>query len=187
MMPAELLLRAGQEPRHVLEGDQRDVEGVAEADEAGALERGVDVEDPGEVGRLVGDHADAAPAEPGEADHQVPRVGGVDLEEPAVVDHPADQLLDVVGLVRVGRDQLVERLVLAVGRVVAGHRRRVVDVVRRQVGEQLADGARQAASLGRVKCADAALRGVGRGAAQLLLRHLLVGDGADDVGPVTNM
>jgi hypothetical protein len=45
---AVLLVGAGQEAGHVLEGDQRDVEGVAEAHEARALDRGVDVEHAGE-------------------------------------------------------------------------------------------------------------------------------------------
>ena len=42
--PVPLLVGAGQEAGHVLEGDERDVEAVAEADEARALDRGVDVE-----------------------------------------------------------------------------------------------------------------------------------------------
>ncbi len=56
--PAVLLLRARKEAGHVLEDEQRDVERVAEADEARALDRRVDVEDAGQVHRLVRDDAD---------------------------------------------------------------------------------------------------------------------------------
>ena len=41
---AVLLERAGKKSGHVLEGDDRNVEGVAEADEPRALDRSVDVE-----------------------------------------------------------------------------------------------------------------------------------------------
>ena len=51
---AVLLGHAGQEPGHVHEGHDRQVEAVAEADEARGLERRVDVEHPGEHRRLVG-------------------------------------------------------------------------------------------------------------------------------------
>ena len=46
-----------------------------------------------------------------EADHDVLRVVGLQLEEVAVVDGLDDQLLDVVGLVRVVGHQRVERQV----------------------------------------------------------------------------
>jgi hypothetical protein len=45
---AVLLVGAGQEARHVLERDERDVEAVAEAHEARGLDARVDVEAPGE-------------------------------------------------------------------------------------------------------------------------------------------
>src|SRR6266446_7353721 len=50
---AVLLLHAGKEAGDVDEGDDRDVEAVAEADEARRLDRGVDVETTGEKRRLV--------------------------------------------------------------------------------------------------------------------------------------
>ena len=83
---AVLLGGAGQEARDVLEGHERDVEAVAEAHEARGLHRGVDVEAAGQVGGLVGDDADRAAAEPAEADDDVRREVGVDLEEVAVVE-----------------------------------------------------------------------------------------------------
>ncbi len=56
---AVFLRRARQEARHVDEGHQRDVEAVAEADEAGGLAAGVAVKNAGEDHRLVRDEADA--------------------------------------------------------------------------------------------------------------------------------
>ena len=102
---AVLLRRAGQEARHVLERHERDVEAVAEADEARALERRVDVEAPGQVRGLVRHDPDRPAAEPPEADDEVRRVLGLDLEEVPVVEHRLDDVLDVVGLVRLLGDQ----------------------------------------------------------------------------------
>ena len=64
---AVLLGHPGEEAGDVLEGEERDVERVAEAHEARALDRGVDVEDPGEDGRLVGDDAHRVSADVREA------------------------------------------------------------------------------------------------------------------------
>ena len=50
---AVLLGCAGQEPRHVLKRDQRDVEGVAEADEPCTLDAGVDVQAAGSMLGIV--------------------------------------------------------------------------------------------------------------------------------------
>ena len=143
---AVLLLHAGKEAGHVFERDQRDVEAVAEADEARGLDAGVDVEDSGEKRGLVGDDADRAAAHAGEADDDVAGEVFVDLEEIAVVDDVLDDFLDVVGLRGIERDDGVEFGVGAVDRVGAGAPRRVVDVVRGQEAEQLANLARQSAS-----------------------------------------
>src|SRR5206468_3585231 len=83
---AVLLLDAGHEAGDVLEGDEGDVEGVAEADEARALDAGVDVEDSGEEGGLVPYDADGPACHAGEAYDDVAGVVLVDLEEVAVVD-----------------------------------------------------------------------------------------------------
>ena len=64
---AIFLVGARQEARHVDEGDDRDVEAVAEAHEARGLARGVDVEHAGQHHRLIGDDADGAAVDAGEA------------------------------------------------------------------------------------------------------------------------
>src|ERR1035441_4321533 len=61
-----LLLRAGEEAGDVFERDQRNVEAVAEAHEARALDAGVDVEHSGKKVWLVGDDADGLAVEAGE-------------------------------------------------------------------------------------------------------------------------
>ena len=70
---APLLGGSGQEAGRVDEGADRQVEGVAEAHEAGSLDRGASVEHPGQHRRLVGHDADRPAVHPSEADHQVGR------------------------------------------------------------------------------------------------------------------
>ena len=113
-MPPYSCTVPGRKPGHVLEGDQRDVERIAEADEARAFDRGVDVERAGQVRRLVGDDADGSPAEPRKADDDVLGEVLVHLEKVPIVCDRVDQVEHVVGLIRRRRDQRVERLVLAI-------------------------------------------------------------------------
>ena len=121
---AVLLRGAGHEAGHVDERDDRDAERVAEADEARRLDRALDVEAAREHQRLVGDDADRRALHPAEADHDVLRAVGLQLEEIAVVDGLDDQLLHVVRLVRVVRHQRVERHLEPVGRIVGPPQRR---------------------------------------------------------------
>ena len=89
---------------------------VAEAHEARAFHRRVDIEAPGQKRRLIRDDADRPAVHAREADHDVLRVVLVDFEELAVVHHAADHVLDVVGQVRLRRHDRVERCVLAIDR-----------------------------------------------------------------------
>ena len=99
--PFEVL--AGVEARSVDERQQRQVEGVAEGDEAGALARSGDVESPGDAPGLVRHDADRSPAHRGEPGDQVGRPQGVQLEQVAVVDDATDDVAAVVGAVgRIG-------------------------------------------------------------------------------------
>ena len=180
---AVLLHGARQEARHVLERHQRDVERVAEADEPRPLDRRVDVEGAGEVRRLVRDDSRRLPSEAREADHEVRREVPVDLQELAVVADRPDQVQHVVRLVRRLRHEGVEGRVLPAGGVGRLDARRVVQVVARQVAEQQPQQ-RQAVLVGRDReVGGAALHVVRHRPAELVLRHLLVGDGADHVRP----
>ena len=79
--PLVLLGDTGQEAGHVVEDEQRHVEGVTGADEAGGLLAGGDVDRARQVARLVGDDPDRVPIEPAETADDVRRVAGLDLEE----------------------------------------------------------------------------------------------------------
>ena len=108
MIPPHSCAVPGRKPGHVDEGDERDVERVAGADEARRLDRRVDVEHAGERPRLVADDADRMAAEPREPADDVLRPALVHLEEVAVVDDVPDHVLHVVRLGRLVRDQRVE-------------------------------------------------------------------------------
>ena len=181
---AELLGGAGQEAGHVLEGDERDVEAVAEAHEARALERGVDVEAAGQVRGLVGHDPDRPAAEPPEADDEVRREVGLDLEEVPVVEHRPHDVLDVVGLVRLLRapPSAAPRPRRSTGSRVA----RTGGSSELFWGRKVSSSrmrARHSSSFSAAKWATPEVRAVGGGAAQLLERDLLVGHRPDHVGP----
>ena len=185
MMPLPLLVGAGQEAGHVDERQDRDVEGVAEPHEPRGLLGGVDVEGAGELHRLVGHDADRLALDPAEADEDVGREQLLDLEELLVVEHRGDHVVHVVGLVRGVRDDRVEGPVevgeLHVGLLVELRSR--VEVVLRQVGQQRLDVLDRVLLVGGHVVGVAGLGVVGPGAAEVLHRHVLAGDGLDDVGP----
>ena len=90
------LVDTGQKTRYVDEGHQRDVEGIAGPDEPRGLDRCIDVECAGEHGRLLCDDPDAATPESREPDDDVLRPAGLDLEEPAIVHDPPQDVMHVV-------------------------------------------------------------------------------------------
>ncbi len=133
---ALLLPGAGHEAGHVDEGDQGNVEGVAEAHEPGPLARRIDVQHPGQDLGLIGDDTDDLAVQPAKAAEDVLGEIGADLEEVGLVHDLEDQLLHVVGLVRIGRDQAVERALLAIGLVEAFAHRRLFPVGQGQKVDQ---------------------------------------------------
>ena len=93
--PLEVL--AGQEARRVDQADDGQVEGVAEADEAGGLLGGGDVEGAGQDAGLVGDEADGSAVEQGEGGDELAGPAGMELPEFAVVADGLDDVAHVVG------------------------------------------------------------------------------------------
>jgi hypothetical protein len=179
---AVFLLDARQEARHIDEGDDRDVEGVAEADEARGLVGGVDVEHAGLHRGLVGDDADAVAADAPEADHDVRGVAGLDFEEVAEIHHRGDHLEHVVGLLGVDRHQGFEQRV-GVDGAVALDLRRVFEVVGGQEAEQLLAQQNGVAVVLGDEVDHAGMDHVGFRPAQLLGRHRLAGNLLDHLRP----
>ena len=173
---AIFLVGAGQEAGHVNEGHERNVEAVAEADEARGLARGVAVKYPCQHQGLIGDNADGAPLDAGEADHDVSGEGRLDLEEVAFVHDLMDQLLDVVRLVRIVRDQRIEGVFAAVPRIARGELRHARFVTRWEKVHQPAHLQQRLDVVVIGAVGDGRLRRVHDCPAKLLCRHLLLGN-----------
>ncbi len=124
-----LLAHAGKKPRNVLERDERNVEGVAEADEPRALDRRVDVETSGENGGLIGHNPGGPPAHTCEADDQVRREMLMNFQKRPIVYDRANEIVHVIGLIRLLWDQAVERVIFAIERIAGRGARRIVQVV----------------------------------------------------------
>ena len=182
---------ARQKTRNVHEGDDRDVEAIAEAHEARGLARGVVVEHARKHHGLIGDEAHRPAFDAAETGDDVAREGFADLEEVALVRDFVDQLFHVVRLVRIFRHQRVEAHLRALRRVVGRPMRRLLAVVERQEIEeaaQLFDGDDIV-----LECAirHGGFGGVHFGAAQLFGRHVFlrhrlhnIGTGDEHVGRV---
>ena len=132
--------------------------------------------------RLVGDDADRAALHAREAGDDVAGVRVLDLEEVGLVDDLGDQLLDVVGLVGVVRDQRVERGLGPVGAVAGRQLRHARLVVRRQEIEQPAHLQQRLDVVLVGTVGDRGLGGVHAGAAQLLGGDGLIGHRLHHVG-----
>jgi hypothetical protein len=99
-----------------------------------------------------------------------------------IIDHLEDQLLDVVGLVGVVRDQGVERVIEAVGRIIGRPRRRLFLVRQRQVVEKAAQHHQRLDIVVEGQVGNAGLAGVRDGTTEFLGRHLFVGHGLHHLG-----
>ena len=175
-----LLTDARQEARNIDEVDERDVERIAEADEACGLVGSVDVEAARHDVRLVRDDADGAAVEARETGDDVRREMLMHFVELAVVDDAADDVLHVVRCIRIVRNDRVQGLIHARRVVARLDDRRVVHVVARQEGEQVADLLDAVVLILRREMRDARDRVVRHGAAQGFRRDFFRRDRLDD-------
>ena len=178
---AVFLADAREKPGHVFENDQRYIEGVAEAHEPRAFDRRVDVQYPCEGSGLIGDDAGGPAIEPGKPHDDIVGECSMHFEEIAVVHHPVDHVLDVVGFVGVIGYDAGEFLVHAVRVVRGAQAKRILHVVRGQVRHELLHHGQARGFVGRGKVGDARHGIVNLRTAQLVERHLFVGHRADDV------
>src|SRR3546814_1071500 len=101
------------------------------------LFRSIDVEHAREHQRLVRDDADRAALDAPETADDVAGMGGLNLEEIALVDRLADQFVHVIGLVRRRRDQRVEAHIGAIIGIARRADRHADAVILRQIIEEI--------------------------------------------------
>ena len=107
--PLALDRGADHEAGHVGEEEKRNVEGVTEQDEAGALVGRIDEEHAALETRLRGDDPHRPAIDAGEAGDNLAGIELLDLEEAPLVDQCPDHLHGVVAARRLLGDDLIER------------------------------------------------------------------------------
>ena len=107
----------------------------------------------------------------------------MDLEEIPVIHDRVNDVEHLIRLIRRVGHQPIERRNLTIRRVRRGQARRIVQIVRRQERQQLANERHALAVVVHGKMGDAARRVVRHRAAQLLFGHRFVRDRFDHVGP----
>ena len=168
-----LLCSAGQEAGNVHEGNDGDIEGIAEAHEACTLAAAVAVQHTGQLLGLVGNDTHALTVETGETDNQVLGIVGLNLEELAIVNDTGNNLVHVVGHVGVVGDDIVQIVLHAADGVCADLAGSLLHVVLGNVAHQLLDhGDGLLLSAGCEVC-HTALGGMHAGTTQLLLGNHL--------------
>ena len=123
------------------------------------------------------------PIHAGEPDDDVFAVVLVDFEECPVVHYAVDYVLDVVRKIRLRRDDAIERGVGAVNGIGTRFARRVVEIVRREEAEQLAQHGEAFGIVVGEKVRHARSFVVRDRPAKLLFGDVFVHDGLDHVWP----
>src|SRR2546422_10055551 len=121
--PVVLLIYPRQEPRHIHKGQDRDVESITEPDEAGSLDRGVDVKGSGANFRLVRNDPNRVSVESGESDDDILSPERLYFKQFASINDPGYDIPDIVRLVGVVRQNIVELTLVSEGWFWLGSRR----------------------------------------------------------------
>src|SRR2546425_7564691 len=136
--PIVLLIYPRQEPRHIHQSQDRDVESITEPDEACSLDGGINVKGPGVNFRLVRNDPNRVSVESGKSDDDVLGPERLYLEQFACINDPGYDIPDIVRLVRVVRQDTVE-LTLVPDRWFWLGSRWVLGVVGRDEAQEFAD------------------------------------------------
>src|SRR5262249_18740448 len=143
---------------------------------------GIDIQASGQMGRLIRDNADRLAAHPSKTNDYVAGEMFRDLKEIGIVHHSGNHVLDVVWLVRFGRDQRIELFVSTILRVPADNGRHAIQVILRQEAHQLTNTAETILIVSGQKVSDAAYRVVGHRAAKVFLGDIFMSDSLNHVG-----
>ena len=127
---AAMFLRdSRQEPGHVLERHERDIERVAEPNEARPFDGRRNVQHARERGGLIGDDADRPSRESRKTHDEIVGVIALHFEEGAVIHDMLEHVVHVVGLRRLIRHDLEQRFFASIRRIVRRTDRRAVEIV----------------------------------------------------------
>src|SRR5207245_4396072 len=99
--PVVFLIYSRQEPGNIHQGQDRDVERIAESDEACRLDGGIDVQGSSVNFGLVCNDPNRVSVESGESDDDILSPDSLYLEQFDSLDDPGYDILDIVRLVRV--------------------------------------------------------------------------------------
>src|SRR5256712_8155742 len=106
--PGVLLINPRQEPRHIHQSQDRDVESITEPDEACSLDGGINVKGPGVDLGLVRNDPNRVSVESGESDDDVLCPERLYLKQFASITDPVYDIPDIVRLVLVVRQDMVD-------------------------------------------------------------------------------
>ena len=154
------LTRTWEEAWDVYEGHERDIEGITEADEASSLTRSIAVEGTCHDHRLVSYDTDALTIEASEADDDVLSPVTVDLEELTIVDDGTDDIIHIVALVGLIRDDGVEYIIDTIDGIRGLDTRGILHIVLGDEGEEVTDEADTLLFIVHCEVSDTTLRGV---------------------------
>ena len=111
------LIDARKESRYIHKGQQRYIERITETDETGGFYWSINIQRSCQSCRLVGYHTDRFSIQPDISDHNIFGIFFLHFKEVMIVGHRFDQFLHIIGLIRIGRDQIIELFVNAVGTI----------------------------------------------------------------------
>ena len=173
---------ARKEAGDVHQRQDRNFEGVAEPYETGGLAARVDIQTAGQHHRLVGDDADRPPLQPDKAGDDVLGEVFLNLEKVMLIRDLQDQLLHIVGRVRIVGDERVEAFLDPVHIVEERADRGFFAVGERQEVNEAPDLLQRLHIVLIGAVGDGGFAGVGGGAAKLLRRHDFIRHGFHDIG-----
>src|SRR5207245_2162506 len=136
--PVVLLIYPRQEPRHIHQSEDWDVESITEPDETCSLDGGINVKGPSVNLGLVRNDPNRITVESSESDDDILGPERLYLEQFASINDPGYDIPDVVRLVRVVRQDIVELTLVPEGRFWLGSRR-VFGVVGWAEAQEFAD------------------------------------------------
>ena len=173
---------ARQKTRHINKGHDWNTEGIAESDETCRLDRRLNVETPGKHHGLIGHDANSRTAHAAEPDQNIACKVRFKLKEITVVDDFGDELMHVIRLVWIIRDQSIQGRFRAVHGIHRLPLRRLVDITRGQKIDKAAQAQKRLDVVIKRTIRDARPARVRSRPAEFFMRHRFVRDGLYNLG-----